>query len=390
MSNDYARLFDTPIDRRNSDSLKWAKYAGRTSATGKEILPFWVADMDFPAPPEVLAALQQRVAHGVFGYGHTQSSFTQALIDAIHRDHEWQVHPDWIVPLPGLVAGLNVASRCIGEVGDSIVTSTPVYPALFTAPAHMDRRCVRIPLDETEGWTWDIKALHQAHTSSTRGLMLCNPHNPVGRVWRKTELDAIADYARQYDLVVVSDEIHCDLVLEPGLRHRPFAHHAPDLAERVITLMAPSKTYNIPGLGVAFAIIPGRALRKRFLAAMAGIVSHPNILGMAATTAAYAEGASWRQVLLAYLRTNREQVMTLDGVGGLRVIRPEATYLAWMDCRTLALDHPVDFFEQAGVGLSDGSDFGMPGFLRLNFGCPRSTLDEGLARIRYALESRHP
>ena len=388
MTTDYVRLFDTPIDRRNSDSLKWAKYAGRTSATGQEILPFWVADMDFAAPPEVLSALQQRITHGVFGYGHTQPEFLQSLVDAIGRDHDWQIAPEWIVPLPGLVAGLNVASRCIGQSGDRIVTATPVYPALFTAPHHMERQCIQVPLDEADGWTWNMQAVRNAHTPETRGLMLCNPHNPIGRVWSDNELGSIAGYAREHDLIVVSDEIHCDLVLEPGLRHRPFALHAPDLADQTITLMAPSKTYNIPGLGVAFAIIPGQALRKRFQAAMAGIVSHPNILGMAATTAAYTNGTPWRTALLAYLRDNRERVMTLDGMGGLRVIQPQATYLAWLDCRSLALDNPVSFFEQAGVGLSDGSDFGHHGFVRLNFGCPRATLDDGIERIRHALLSR--
>lgn len=385
MTIDYAQLFDTPIDRRHSDSIKWSKYAGRASATGEEILPFWVADMDFAAPPEVITALQQRVAHGVFGYGHTQPDFTRALVDAIRRDHEWTIAPEWIVPLSGLVSGLNIAARCIGQPGDSIVTSTPVYPALFTAPAHMERNCVRIPLNEGQGWTWDMQAVQEAHTPRTRGLMLCNPHNPVGRVWSTTELDGIAGYARQHDLVVVSDEIHCDLVLEPGLRHRPFALHAPDLAEQTITLMAPSKTYNIPGLGVAFAIIPGQSLRRRFQTAMAGITSHPNILGMAATTAAYAHGMPWRQALLDYLRGNRERVMTLDGLGGLRVVRPQATYLAWIDCRALALDDPATFFEQAGVGLSDGRDFGLDGFLRLNFGCSRTTLEQGLRHIRQHL-----
>lgn len=382
MPIDYQHLFDTPVNRRHTDSIKWAKYAGRTTAYGEEVLPMWVADMDFAAPPEVIDALQQRVAHGVFGYGHTLPEFTKAIVAAMQRDHDWSIAPEWIVPLSGLVSGLNIAARCIGQTGDAIVTSTPVYPALFTAPAHMERTCVTIPLDEQQGWTWDMPAVRQAHTSRTRGLMLCNPHNPVGRVWRPDELDAIADYAREQHLIVVSDEIHCDLVLDQEVRHRPFALHAPDLAENTITLMAPSKTYNIPGLGVAFAIIPGATLRRQFHAAMAGITSHPNILGMTATTAAYAHGAPWRKALLDYLRGNRDRVMTLDGIGGLKVICPQATYLAWIDCRALAVENPAAFFEQAGVGLSDGRDFGRDGFLRLNFGCPRTTLEHGLERIR--------
>jgi cystathionine beta-lyase len=380
-----AAFFDTPVDRRGSDSIKWAKHAGRLSAQGDAIIPLWVADMDFAAPPAVIAALQARVAHGVFGYGHTTLAFLEAVIAACRRDYGWEIKAEWIVPLAGLVSGLNVAARSIGETGDAIVTATPVYPALFTAPVHMERQCVRVPLDAEKNWSWDMAAVAAAHTPRTRGLFLCHPHNPVGRVWRATELAAIAEYAQQHDLVVVSDEVHCDLILEPGLAHRPFALQAPALAARTITLMAPSKTYNIPGLGCAFAVIPGAALRRRFERAAAGISPHPNILGMVAATAAYADGEAWRRGLLDYLRGNRERVMTLDGVGGLRVLRPEATYLAWLDCRALGRDDLDGFFESAGVGLLNGREFGREGFMRLNFGCPRATLDEALARIRRAL-----
>lgn len=382
-------LFDTPIDRRHTDSIKWAKYAGRRSASGEEILPMWVADMDFAAPPEVIDALQQRVAHGVFGYGHTSTEFTNAIIHAMQRDYGWQIQADWIVPLSGLVSGLNVAARSIGNRGDAIVTATPVYPALFTSAVYMERECIRVPLDETRNWSWDMAAVEAAHTPRTKGLMLCHPHNPIGRVWTEAELKGIADYAEKHDLVVVSDEIHCDLILEPGLRHQPFALLSPDIAQRTITIMAPSKTYNIPGLGVAFAIIANDTLRRRFHAAMAGITPHPNILGMTATLAAYQHGVPWRTALLEYLRTSRERVMTLHGMNGLRVIRPEATYLAWLDCRDTGIDNPLAFFEAAGVGLSDGRDFGREGFLRLNFGCPLATLEEGVRRIRAALASAH-
>lgn len=378
-------FFDTPIDRRGSDSIKWAKYAGRHAANGEDILPMWVADMDFAAPPAVIAALQERIAHGVFGYGHTTAAFTGAIVAAMQRGYGWTVEPSSIVPLPGLVSGLNIAARAIGERGDAIVTATPVYPALFTAPANMERECIRVPLSESRGWTWDMDAVRAAHTSRTKGLFLCHPHNPIGRVWSEAELQDIAAYAEEHDLVVVSDEIHCDLILEPGLRHRPFAGLSPEAARRTITVMAPSKTYNIPGLGAAFAIIGNAALRRRFLTAMNGIVPHTNILGMTACIAAYTACQDWREALIAYLRRNRDAVMALDGLKNLRVISPEATYLAWLDCRALGLAHPQQFFEQAGVGLSLGQDFGSEGFLRLNFGCPASRLAEALTRIRQAL-----
>ncbi len=376
--------FDTAIDRRGTDSIKWAKYAGKKSASGENIIPMWVADMDFAAPPEVITALQKRIAHGVFGYGHTTPAFNQAIIMAMLRDYGWTVQPEWIVPLSGLVSGLNIAARSIGERGDAIVTATPVYPALFTAPVHMERECVRVPLDENHNWTWDMAAVEAAHTPKTRGLFLCHPHNPIGRVWSEAELKGIAAYAEKHDLVVVSDEIHCELILEAGLRHRPFAMLSPEIANRTITVMAPSKTYNIPGLGAAFAIIPNATLRRNYQSAMAGIAPHLNILGMAATIAAYEHGAPWRAALLDYLRKNREQVMALKGVQGLRVIKPEATYLAWMDCRQTRLENPVAYAEQAGIGLSDGRDFGLPGFLRLNFGCTTATLQQAIQRLQRA------
>lgn len=377
--------FDTPINRAHSDSLKWAKYAKRRSANGDAIIPMWVADMDFAAPPAVLAALQERIAHGVFGYSHSSLEFLQAITMAMARDYGWTIEPEWIVPLSGLVSGLNIASRAIGENGDAIVTATPVYPALFTAPVNMQRESICIPLDEHHNWCWDMQALRAAHTPRTKGLMLCHPHNPVGRVWNNGELDAIAEYAEEKNLVVVSDEIHCDLILQAGLRHRPFAMHSAAMAARTITIMAPSKTYNIPGLGAAFAIISDNNLRQRYQAAMAGITPHMNVLGMVAATAAYADCVPWRNALLDYLRKNRDLVMTLDGLHGMRVIKPEATYLAWIDCRNTGIENPMEFFEAAGVAFSNGKDFGLDGFLRMNFGCTQATLAEALRRIRQAL-----
>ncbi|HET8731375.1 MAG TPA: PatB family C-S lyase [Moraxellaceae bacterium] len=378
----YKAAFDLPVDRRGSDSIKWARYAGRHNSRGEAILPLWVADMDFAAPPEVIGALATRLANGVFGYGYTLPAWTEALMAALLRDYDWVVQPDWLVPMGGLVSGLNIAARSIGEPGDAIVTATPVYPALFTAQGNMDRQAVRVPLSEADNWGWDMEAVAAAHTPRTRGLFLCHPHNPIGRVWSSKELDRIARHAEAHDLVVVSDEIHCDLILEPGRRHVPFARHSPEMAARTITLMAPSKTYNIPGLGSAFAVIPNSNLRRRFERAMAGICAHPNILGQVAAIAAYSEGVPWRTALLEYLRENRDLVMTLDGVGGLYLVKPQATYLAWLDCRGLDTTDPHALFEDLGVGLSDGADFGRPGFLRLNFGCPRATLEEAVRRIR--------
>ncbi|TJZ65805.1 MalY/PatB family protein [Chitiniphilus eburneus] len=376
--------FTRSASREVADNIKWNRYAGR------DVLAMWVADMDFASPPEVTAALAARVASGSFGYSEPTREMVGAVLGAAQRDYGWRVAPEWLVPLPGLVTGLNVACRAVGQPGDGVLTATPVYPPFMSAPQYSERTLVKVPLLEPAGmlpWRWDLPALDAA-AASARTLLLCHPHNPVGRAWDRAELEAIADIAEKRDLVVVSDEIHCDLLLEPGARHLPFAMLSPDAAKRSITLMAASKTYNVAGLGCAFAIVPDAGLRHAFQRATRGIVPHPNLLGLTATAAAYGQGAVWRAELLDILRANRNAVTAaLNGVAGLRVAPAQATYLAWIDCRGAGLDHPQAFFETAGVGLSDGADFGAPGFVRLNFGCPSSTLAEALTRMRRALEA---
>ncbi|GLS05546.1 aspartate aminotransferase [Chitiniphilus shinanonensis] len=375
--------FTRSASREVADNIKWNRYAGR------DVLAMWVADMDFASPPEVTAALAARVASGSFGYSEPTREMVGAVLGAARRDYGWQIAPEWLVPLPGLVTGLNVACRAVGQPGDAVLTATPVYPPFMSAPQYSERTLLKVPLlepDDALPWRWDLPALDAA-AAGARVLLLCHPHNPVGRAWDRAELEAIADIARRRDLVVVSDEIHCDLLLEPGARHLPFAMLSPDAAQRSITLMAASKTYNVAGLGCAFAVVPDAGLRHAFQRAMRGIVPHPNLLGLTATAAAYGQGAAWRAELLEVLRANRDAIVAaLDGVAGVRVLPAQATYLAWIDCRGAGLEHPQAFFEAAGVGLSDGADFGAPGFVRLNFGCPSATLAAALTRMRAALD----
>jgi cystathionine beta-lyase len=239
-------------------------------------------------------------------------------------------------------------------------------------------------------WEWDLEAVEAALTPRTRLFMLCHPHNPVGRAWDEAELRAIDELAARRGLTVCSDEIHCGLVLDPGRRHRPYASLSPEAARRSITLMAPSKTFNLPGLGCAFAVIPDEGLRRRFRRAMRGIVPHVNLLGLVACEAAFRDGGAWHRALIEYLRGNRERVrVAVAAEPGLRTTPVEATCLAWIDARGTGLAHPRRHFESAGVGLSGGRDFGPPGlydgFVRLNFGCSRALLDEALARLHAAL-----
>ncbi|MDR1889980.1 MAG: PatB family C-S lyase [Zoogloeaceae bacterium] len=370
-------------DRRGSDSMKWGKYAGR------DILPLWVADMDFAAPPAVLEALRERLAHGVLGYGAPQPSQVDAVLAYLERQYDWRIDAEWLVWLPGLVTGLNVACR---GVGGGVLAHTPVYPPFLAAPRHSAQPLQRAPLalrrrEDDAYWEMDAEAMTAACVPGTNLLLFCHPHNPVGRCWRQAELERVADFAVRHDLIVCSDEIHCDLILDADRRHLPFARLGEDAARRSITLMSPSKTFNIPGLACAFAVIPDAKLRQRFIRAMAGIVPHVNVLGLVACEAAFRHCDDWRQALLATLRRNRDRLeATVARLPGLAMTHIEATYLAWLDVRQLDLANPVAYFESQGLGLSNGADFGAPGWVRLNFGCAPELLDHALVRLQQAIE----
>jgi cystathionine beta-lyase len=373
--------FETPVERRGTDSEKWQRYAGR------DVLPLWVADMDFVSPPAVLAALRERVEHGVFGYGHPVPALTEAATAALAREFAWEADPDWFVWLPGLVSGLSVTCRAIGGEGDGVLINTPVYPPFRRVPGLMGRRVQEAPLagDNTGGWRLDAAALAAAADERTRLYLLCHPHNPVGRLWTTQELESAAAFCLERDIVICSDEIHNQLVLTRDRRHTPLALLGPEVAARTITLLAPSKTYNIAGLGCSLAVIPDSSLRRRFRAAMAGIVPQPNVLAMTAAAAAWRDGPPWLAALLDHLRGNADLLRScVARLHGLTMARQEATYLAWLDVRAWGLDDPAAHAEAHGLGLSDGRDFGAPGYLRLNFGCSRATLAEACRRLERA------
>ncbi|AHF92739.1 aspartate aminotransferase [Opitutaceae bacterium TAV5] len=383
--------FDSVPQRLGTDSQKWQKYEGR------DVLPMWVADMDFRSAPPILEALHRRVDQGIFGYARPTAETTRVIVEAMRRNYGWTIDPSWLVWLPGLVCGLNVTAQAFAQPGEEVLCLTPVYPPFMTAPKNSGRVSVQVPLALVPGhggepgrWEIDREALERAVTPRTRVFFLCNPHNPIARVFRREELVWLAEFCARHDIVLCSDEIHCDLILEPSLPHLPTALVAPEHAARTVTLMAPSKTYNVPGLGTSFAIIPDAALRARFVRATAGIVAEVTCLGYTACEAAYRDGEPWRQALLAYLRGNRDfllETLARD-LPGVRVEAPvEATYLLWLNVAELGLADPVAHFEEHGVGLSDGRFFGArPGaYVRINIGCPRVTLAEGLRRMAVAV-----
>jgi cysteine-S-conjugate beta-lyase len=376
-----ASFFDAHIERRDTASFKWDMYS-------EDELPLWVADMDFASPPPVVEALKARAAHGVFGYALTTCSLVEAIATHFERRYGWRIEEEWIVWLPSVVPGLNLACDAFAAPGEAVMTVTPVYPPFLGAPANRERRLVTVPAEVADGhWELPLAGMEAAVTPDTRVLLFCHPHNPLGRVWRRDEVEAVLDFCRRHDLVLVSDEIHCDLILD-DLAHVPAATLAgPGDAGRIVTLSSPSKTFNLPGLNYAFAIIPDEGLRRRFVQPSKGLLPFPGCFAVAAAEAAYREGGEWHAALLDYLRGNRDalEAFVAAELPRVRMTHVEATYLAWLDVRELGLDDPAAACRSAGVALSAGAAFGDPAYLRLNFGCPRATLEEALRRLTAVL-----
>jgi cystathionine beta-lyase len=379
--------FDEIIDRVESDCIKWRHY-------DRDALPMWVADMDFRSPEPVIRALHERVEHGIFGYAEEPCDLRDLIVDRLQRMYGWQVAPEAIVFLSGVVTGFNLVCAAFASPGDGVLVQTPVYPPILSAPRH--HRLVRQATELVRGvdgrYSINLDAFEASISERSRLFLLCNPHNPVGRVFTPAELAGMADICLRHDLLICSDEIHCDLVFN-GHPHTPIAALDPAIAARTITLMAPSKTYNIAGLNCSFAVVENSDLRKQFQAGRAGMVGDVNLLGFTAALAAYRDGQPWLDELLSYLKGNRDLLVDYvnQKLPGVRTIAPEGTYLAWLDCRQADLSgKPFDFFlERARVAVNDGATFGQggEGFVRLNFGCPRSLLVEGLERMRAGLES---
>jgi cystathionine beta-lyase len=378
-------FFSAPVERRGSDSLKWSAYARRG-----DVIPLWVADMDFRSDPAITEALARRTSHGVYGYASDSEAAVDALI-GYHRAFDGlAIARASVVPIPGLVSGLNILCRAVGSPGDAVVTTVPVYPPFLEAPVLSSRTLVTAPMtaDAAGRPAFDLAALDDALAPPARLFILCNPHNPLGRAWTADELHALLALCQARGVTVCSDEVHGGLTLDAPFHHTPAAVAAPGLAERLVTFLSPSKTFNLPGLGCAFAVIPDPDLRQRFKAAMAGIVPHVNLFGWAAAEAAYRHAEPWRLALLGVLRANRDAVEQAARAWGVAMPHVEATYLAWLDFRPwlARMDglSPSKFFLARGVALMDGAPFGAPGFARLNFACAPSLLTEALGRMARA------
>jgi cystathionine beta-lyase len=378
--------FDTVIDRRNTGSTKWSAYPA-------DVHPMWVADMDFAAPPEVVAALARRVEHGVFGYAVPTPELRDTIVADMKARYDWVIQPEDLVFLPGVVPGFNMALKALLMAGDGIVVNPPVYPPILAAAAHWDMRRLDVPFTRSgDGWAFDKTAFETA-IADARAYILCNPHNPIGKVFSRAELEEIAATCLKHNVTILSDEIHCDLVFD-GRKHVPIASLSPEIAEHTVTLMAASKTYNVAGLKCAFAIIPDKRIRAKLENARLGMVDSINPLGLEATLSSIRDGGPWLKALLTYLQANRDHLVAevKRRLPGVTMTVPEGTYLAWLDCSGLKLDEEAQrfFLREAKVAFNAGSSFGegWGDHVRLNFGCPRAELDKGLDRLEAALKAR--
>ncbi len=379
--------FDKVVERRNTNSYKWDK--SEELVGGQDVLPLWVADMDFQSPPAMLDALKQRVEHGIFGYTAVPDSCYEVIIDWMKKRHGWDIQKEWIVFTPGVVAAFHWIVKAYTHPGDSVIIQTPVYYPFFSAVTYNGCQIVENQLRYADGcYEIDFDDLEKKFDARTKVLLLCSPHNPVGRVWTQAELSRLAELCLKHQVILCSDEIHADLILR-GYKHTPTAMISEEIACNTVTCTAVSKTFNIAGLTTGFVIIPNQRLRKEFVRAKHNTGVHlSNLFGIIATETAYRYGEEWLEQLLDYLQDNLEFLtrFTQEQIPQIKVVQPEGTYLAWLDCRGLNLsDTRLTRFllREAKVWLVEGTKYGNggSGFQRLNFACPRSVLREALQRI---------
>jgi cystathionine beta-lyase len=371
--------FDSPVKRRGTWSTRWERYPA-------DVIPLWVADTDFRAPPAVLAAIARRAAHGVLGYTTPPAELRDAVIERMQRLYGWRVEPGWIVFVSGVVPGLHLAARHLTRPDEHALVPTPVYHHLKRSLEAAPRAHTDVPLVLQNGrWVWDEEFLGSAAQPNTRLLFLCNPQNPGGTIFTRDELARLAAFAERHDLVICSDEIHADILLDQGKLHVPIASISPEASRRTVTLISPNKAFGFPGAGCAFAVIENAELRRAFSTDHHATIHDPSVFGYEASLAAYRECGEWLAAQLDYLRANRDLVeREIAAMPGLQMVHLEATYLAWVDASGLGVADPYRHFLQHGVALSPGAQFGAPGFVRLNFGTQRARLAQALERMKSA------
>lgn len=380
--------FDKYIDRTQTKSEKW-------DFGERDVFPMWVADMDFASPPAVVEAILKRAAHGIYGYTFAPPSYYRALMDWVERRHGWPLQQEWICYSPGVVPGINMLIRALTQPGDEVILQMPVYYPFFEAVKGNGCRIVNNALKLDNGrYFMDFADLAEKCAKKRASLLvLCNPHNPVGRVWEREELEKVGEICLANGVTVISDEIHSDLIY-PGYKHLPFAGLSPEMAAHSVTCYAPSKTFNLAGLQTSCLVIPDAGLRRRYLNVLAANgLEEPNIFGIEALEAAYRYGADWLEELLGYLKGNLDYLRGClrQNIPEVKLIEPQGTYLVWLDCRELGLSPAAQeemFLGRAKLWLDEGYIFGNggEGFARINIACPRVLLEEGLHRLEKAVK----
>ena len=393
--------FDCIHTRRNTDSVKWD--GGKTIFGSEDVIPMWVADMDFPTAAPIVEALKRRADQAFFGYTQPGPGLIDAVVDRMKRKFDWDIRPEWIVFAPGVIPAISFAIRSLTRPGDEIILQEPAYYPFFSSVALNGCRVVTNPLS-FNGRQYDMDFDHLESLFSPvigmrdtprriRALVLCNPHNPVGRIWNKEELTRMGQIVIGKGAVVISDEIHCELRFN-AIPHTPFASISKTFEQNVIVCMAPSKTFNLPGLAASSIIIPNPVLREGFRQAHAGVAANCNLFGLAAMEAAYRHGDEWLEQVLDYIQANVAFAVRYfeQNIPAIKPVEPQGTYLLWLDCRALGMNDMALrkwMREEARVGLDDGFLFGEggSGFQRMNLACPRAILEEALARIERAARS---
>ena len=374
--------FDKSTQRHNTHSLKWDKYPSN-------ITPLWVADMDFESAPSIIAAINERTEHGVFGYTRPNQDWNQVVAYYYQREHDWGIDPEWVVWVPGVVASMHLACIALSADHQQVLTPDIIYPHFHSTPTHWQKQCLHIPMTYAEGrLRIDFEKLNELPIESAKIMLFCNPQNPGGCVYTQEELQQLDTFCQTHGLILVSDEIHADLILDDDKKHIPYGKISDFAKDNSIVLGAASKTYNIAGLACSWAIIPNADIRQKFISAKGGIVSEITPFGYIATITALTSAAQWRSELLVYLKGNRDylaqEFATIDGIDMLPL---ESTFLAWLDVSKLPVDNPYKLFLQAGIGLAAGDNYNDSRFMRLNFGCQRAVLEDSIQKMRSAVAS---
>ena len=373
--------FDKIISRLNTDSVRWDKY-------NKDIIPLWVADMDFETPQCVIDAITKRLDHKVFGYTHAPYQFREEITQYIKDQFDWTIEPEWIVFTPSLVSSLYSIAKQLTQADDHVLTLQPVYHHILQAASFSNRDYSAVPLDNyNHRLILSADGLKHHQKNNTRLLFFCNPHNPGGSVYSKAELNDIAEFCVNNNIVICSDEIHCNMIHD-GLQHIPIASLSEEIADQSITLMSLNKVFNIPGLGLAWMICKNKEIRKKIQAQIGTLIPDPQIISYVSTQAALRHGETWRQELIQYLESNKLMLKNnIKQMQPLQMYTMQASYLAWIDCSQLEIEDPAQLFLEHGLALQPGSMFQQDNHVRINIATPKSVLGEALHRMHAAIDS---